>query len=205
MYQSKGQTLRKDRSNNGGLSASLLLMASLTIGAQMDAAQASTKIFALLTQVELDAIGFKTSEKAFVADGPTPLKKGMLPGLNTDLQLYQCTGEFAKNFDAFLVRWDLVQAKDSMDKKAWQKLNESLDNGEKKAAGSSEKATVIAGTECSEFSWGQKKGGHRVYAVNCSDTKGKQMVSLEFAHIDQKKLPSPADVKKLLDKMLARM
>jgi hypothetical protein len=166
---------------------------------------AEIKVCSLLTPSEIASVGVKISANALIVDGPTPLKKGAIPGLSTDLLMYQCTGEFSKNFAAFLVRWDLALAKDALDKKAWKKLNETLDNGEKKDPGSNEKLTVISGTECSEFSWAEKKGGKRIYAVNCGEIKGKQMVSLEFANDDQKKLPSVSQVKQLLDKMLARL
>jgi hypothetical protein len=82
----------------------MILLAAFCLYSLSSQAQPSSKVCALLSAAEIATTGVKTSANNLVPDGPTPLKKGAIPGLSTDLQMYQCTGEFSKTFAAFYVR-----------------------------------------------------------------------------------------------------
>lgn len=166
------------------------------------AASDSTKVCALLTREELMTAGVVIT--GLFPDDSVSLKKGSVPGLITDIQIDQCTGEMAAHYTAFPVRWSVGTTKDPIDKKAWEKMADTLDQDEKESAGDSEQRLTIEGTDCETFSWPEKAGKH-IYAVNCGALKGVHHVTLEFAHTDRSKLLPAKTVKRLLDKMLARL
>lgn len=167
-------------------------------------AQEGVKVCALLTREEVSSAGAVVTAR-LMADEPVMLKKGSLPGIVTDMRMDQCTTEMAAAYAAFPARWSVASTKEALDKKAWDKMNEALSEGEKKEPDPAQKAVNIEGVDCENFSWLEKKGGKRIYAVNCSALKGKRMVSLEFAQADKGKLPSAKTTKQLLDVMLKRL
>jgi hypothetical protein len=168
------------------------------------AASNSTKVCALLTREELMATGVAITAQGLMPDDPVSLKKGSLPGLITDIKIDQCTSEMAAHDTAFPVRWSVGTTKDPIDKKAWEKMADALDQDEKESAGDSEQRLTIDGTDCETFSWPEKAGKH-IYAVSCTAHKGAHHVTLEFSHTERAKLLPAKTVKQLLDKMLARL
>ena len=166
------------------------------------AASDSTKVCALLTREELMTAGVAIT--GLFPDDSVSLKEGSVPGLITDIQIDQCTSEMAAHDTAFPVHWSVGTTKDPIDKKAWEKMADTLDQDEKESAGDSEQRLSIEETDCETFSWPEKAGKH-IYAVNCGALKGVHHVTLEFAHTDRAKLLPAKTVKRLLDKMLARL
>ncbi len=167
------------------------------------AASDSTKVCALLTREELMAAGVAITAQGLMPDDPVSLKKGSLPGLITDIQIDQCTSEMAAQYTAFPVRWSVGTTKDPIDKKAWEKMADALDQDEKKSAGDSEQRLTTEGIDCYTFSG--PMNGKQIYEVGCTAFKSNHSVTLEFAQIDKAKLPPAKTVKQLLDKMLARL
>ncbi|MEK6639904.1 MAG: hypothetical protein AABZ17_04455, partial [Nitrospirota bacterium] len=137
-------------------------------------------------------------------DDSVSLKKGSVPGLITDMQMEQCTSEIATHDTDFPVRWSVATTKDPIDKKAWDKMADALDQDKEGKADDSERRLIIEGIDCETFSWPEKSGKH-IYAVSCTAHKGARHVTLEFAHTDRAKLLPAKTVKQLLDKMLARL
>ncbi len=168
-------------------------------------AQEGVKICSLLTREEVASAGAAVTSRGLMADEPAMLKKGSLPGIVTDMRMDQCTTEMAGGYAAFPARWSVASTKEALDKKTWDKMNEALSEGEKKEPDPAQKAVTIEGVDCETFSWLEKKGGKRIYAVGCTALKGKRMVSLEFAQADKGKLPSAKATKQLLDVMLKRL
>jgi hypothetical protein len=168
------------------------------------AASDSTKVCTLLTLEELMAAGIAITAQGLMPDDPVSLKKGSVPGLITDIQIDQCTSEMAAHDTAFPVRWSVGTTKDPIDKKAWEKMADALDQDEKESEGDSEQRLTIDGTDCETLSWQEKVGKH-IYAVSCTAHKGAHHVTLEFSHTDRTKLLPAKTVKRLLDKMLARL
>lgn len=178
-------------------------VAMLVIGvAPSFAALDSTKICALLTREELAATGVAIT--GLFPDDSVSLKKDSVPGLITDMQMDQCTSEMAAHDTAFPVRWSVATTKDPIDKKAWDKMADALDQDEKEKADDSERRLIIEGIDCETFSWPEKSGKH-IYAVSCTAHKSTRHVTIEFAHTDRAKLLPAKTVKQLLDKMLTRL
>ena len=168
------------------------------------AASNSTKVCDLLTHEELMAAGVAITAQGLMPDHPVSLKKGSLPGLITDVEIEQCTSEMAAHYTAFPVRWSVGTTKDPIDKNAWEKMADALDQDEKESADDSEQRLTIDGTDCETFSWPEKAGKH-IYEVSCTAHKGAHHVTLEFTHAERAKLLPAKTVKQLLDKMLARL
>jgi hypothetical protein len=168
-------------------------------------AQEGVKVCSLLTRDEVASAGATVTSRGLMADEPVMLKKGSLPGIVTDVRMDQCTTEMAASYAAFPARWSVASTKEALDKKTWDKMNEALSEGEKKEPDPAQKAVNIEGVDCDTYSWLEKKGGKRIYTVNCTALKGKRIVSLEFAQADKAKLPSAKATKQLLDVMLKRL
>jgi hypothetical protein len=120
------------------------------------------------------------------------------------MQMDQCTSEMASHDTAFPVRWSVTTTKDPIDKKAWDKMADALDQDENEKADDSERQLIIEGIDCETFSWPEKSGKH-IYAVSCTAHKSTRHVTIEFAHADRTKLLPAKTVKRLLDKMLTRL
>lgn len=183
----------------------LILALSLWVLPWPAIAQDGVKACALLTRDEVASAGVSVTARGLMPDEPVVLKKGSLPGIVTDMRMDQCTTEMAAGYAAFPARWSVASTKEALDKKAWDKMNEALSEGEKKEPDPAQKAVNIDGVDCETFSWPEKKGGKRIYAISCSAFKGKRVVSLEFAQTDKSKLPSAKTTKQLLDVMLKRL
>lgn len=180
-------------------------VAVLALGASPSfAASGATKICALLTREELMAAGIAITAQGVIPDDSVSLKKGSLPGLITDIKMDQCTSEMAAHDTAFPVRWSVGTTKDPIDKKAWEKMADALDQDENESGGDSEQRLTIEGTDCETLSW-PEKSGKQIYAITCTAHKGAHHITLEFAHTDRAKLLPAKTVKRLLDKMLARL
>jgi hypothetical protein len=162
------------------------------------------KVCNLLTKEELAAVG--VAIKQLLPDDSVSLKKGQIPGLTLDVRMEQCTSPTTAATVIFPVRWSVVSVQQPMDKQAWKKLAEAIGaDDEKKTPDPEAKDFSIGTAECATYSWIQSKGAKRISLLQCADVKERQQASVEFAHTDRSKLPSPQQVKQLLDKLLSRL
>ena len=118
----------------------LILALSLWVLPWPAIAQDGVKACALLTRDEVASAGVSVTARGLMPDEPVVLKKGSLPGIVTDMRMDQCTTEMAAGYAAFPARWSVASTKEALDKKAWDKMNESLSEGEKKEPDPAQKA-----------------------------------------------------------------
>lgn len=185
--------------------------ASLAAWAQVQA-QAPAQVQApapcsLLSAAEITGVS-AVGAGPYTADAPADITSAEIPGLPTSLRMQECTG-IANAAGVIGFRISLLSAPRALTAAEWKTVLKRLDDTDPPDPAARETVQQVGQNRCWQLSQPLKgigpRAGSQSHEVACNAERGRHLVTVEFAHTDKARLPTPAQVAGLLERAVQRL